>query len=351
MCEALRAAGLEPRTEEFSGYPTFAEPFGVVSALALAPALLSARRRRLRSVLALAGLAGLALEGGLVRTPVSDALRRRPSRNVVAEVPPGGGETARTVCLMCHLDTSRSGWMFDPRFTPHLSRWLNLTSAAAGVQAAEPLLGGSRGGRRVLAAARAVLGANAALLAEREIRGEDVPGANDNASGVAVVATLALELARRPLGSTRVVVLMTGCEEAGTLGAQSFLRTHDTDGWLFLNFDNVGAGELRYLPQEGLARRWPADAKLQAIGAEIGAAPGEPAVRAAEGPIGLTYDATPVLARGGRAITFVAAGPGGEIPNYHWPTDVTANVEPQALDRAIATGRAMLERLDEGAAD
>ena len=36
-----------------------------------------------------------------------------------------------------------------------------------------------------------------ALLAERELRGVDVPGANDNASGAAIVAQLAAELRRR----------------------------------------------------------------------------------------------------------------------------------------------------------
>ena len=87
-------------------------------------------------------------------------------------------------------------------------------------------------------------------MLERELRGVDVPGANDNASGCAVVA-----LAGRrgspptPLASTRVVVLITGCEEAGTLGAQAFLDAHDTAGWLFLNFDNVGgpAARVRFL--------------------------------------------------------------------------------------------------------
>ena len=37
-----------------------------------------------------------------------------------------------------------------------------------------------------------------------------------------------------------------------------------------------------------------------------------------DAPIGLTYDSTAVLARGGRAMTLVA-GDGGRIPNYHQP--------------------------------
>lgn len=335
--------------EHFEGYSSFAWPFGLISALALAPAALDERRRVLRSSLAAAATALLVLEGELKRTPVSDLLRRRHSGNLVATIEPSG-TTERTVCLMCHLDTSRSGLMFDPRFVGALGGWLALTSAAGLVQGAEAVLGASRPGRGVLGAARAVLAANLSLLAEREIRGKDVPGGNDNASGVAVVATLATELQRQPLGSTRVVALFTGCEEAGTLGAQSFLREHDTDGWLFVNFDNVGGpGTLRYLPQEGLARKWPADEGLVDWAESIASERSELGLSRAPGPIGLTYDATPVLAQGGRAITFVADDH-GRIPNYHWPTDTADNVDPELVETTVEVGRELLNRLDSGRA-
>ena len=91
--------------------------------------------------------------------------------------------------------------MFDPRFVRHLNAWLYAQSVACMVQAGEPLLGRFRAGRALTGAARAVLAAGVAVLAERELRGEDVPGGNDNASGVAVVASLALSW--RPSPSTR----------------------------------------------------------------------------------------------------------------------------------------------------
>ena len=46
---------------------------------------------------------------------------------------------------------------------------------------------------------------------------------------------------------------MTGCEEAGLLGARAFLDSRDTPDWLFLNFDGVGApATLHYLTREGV---------------------------------------------------------------------------------------------------
>jgi hypothetical protein len=352
--EAVRAelerGGLDSELEAFDGYSTFAAPYGVICALALAPALLSRRRRLLRSTLALAALAGLATEGSLNRTPLSRALSRRPSQNLVATVEPKNAPR-RTVCVVCHLDSSRSGLLFDPRFTPYLTRWLQLQSAAGVVQGAEALIGGSRAGRGMLGLSRLILAAGGALMAERELRGEDTPGANDNASGVAVVAELALQVRREPLDSTRLVVLMTGCEESGTLGVQAFLDSRDTAGWLFLNFDNIGGDvPLNYLPREGVGRTWEADPGLLAIAADIAARRPELRVREASGPIGLTYDATPVLARGGRALTFVAADDRGAIPNYHWPTDTTENVDPRALDRTLSVGRQMLAAIDGGGA-
>jgi hypothetical protein len=147
------------------------------------------------------------------------------------------------------------------------------------------------------------------------------------------------------------VLLITGCEEAGLLGAQAFLRAHDTSGWLFVNFDNVGGpATLRYIRREGLVQKWDADPALVAIAERIRADRPELGLEPADRPIGLTYDATAVLARGGRALTFVA-GDRGVIPNYHSPTDTVENVAPEALSRALEVGREMLRAVDRGEAD
>jgi len=202
----------------------------------------------------------------------------------------------------------------------------------------------------LVAAARAVLVAGLGLLAERELRGSDTPGANDNASGTAVCVELARSIAAKPLRSTRVVVLLTGCEESGLLGAHAFLRSHETSGWLFLNFDNVGAGELNYLSQEGLVQWWDADPGLLAIADRIRRSRPELELRRSDRQIGLTYDATAVLAGGGRALTLVAAED-GVIPNYHWPTDTPENVDPAAIERAIEVGGEIIAALERGASD
>lgn len=349
--DALASRGVSAAVEAFPSYASFGYPYGVIAALATSPALLPRRWRAARGAVAAVGAALLAAEGGLVRTPLSDALSRSQSRNVVATIEPRA-KPARTLCLMAHLDTSRSGLLFHRSFGPYLQRWLQVQSAATVALALEPLLARNGAGRAVIGGARAVSAAGLGLLAERELRGVDVPGANDNASGAGTVVQLAAELAAAPPEATRVVVLVAGSEEAGLLGARAFLRGRDTEGWLFVNFDGVGAPvPLRYLPSEGVVRGWPSDPALVAVAESVAADRPELGLERAVAPIGLTYDATAVLARGGRALTLVAGDDEGRIPNYHQPTDTVENLDLERLERALEVGRELVARIDRGAAD
>jgi Peptidase family M28 len=349
MLAELLDANVDARIEEFDGYSTFGLPFGLILGAALAAGVLPKRRRVLRGLLGAAAAAGLVTEGELRRTPLSDALSRRRSQNVVAKIE-SRGAVERTLCVVCHLDSSRSGLMFHPAFVRHLGRWITAQSIAVLVQGAGPVLEPSRAGRASLAAARGVIAAGLALLAERELRGEDVPGASDNASGSAVAAQLATETAAAPLQSTRLVLLMTGCEESGLLGVQSFLRSRDTSTWLFLNFDNVGGpATLRYLRREGVFRMWDADPGLVSVAASLASRRPELGLAHTDSPAGLTYDATPVLARSGRALTLSAQDE--TIPNLHQPTDVPENVDHELIARVLETGREMIAAIDRGEAD
>jgi hypothetical protein len=345
----LRASGLAAEAEPFAGYATFAGPFGIVLGLALAPALMPRRRRLWRATAS--GLAAAALlgEGSLVHTPLSRALARRPSRNVVAPIEPRR-EVRRTLCLLAHMDSSRSGLIFDRRVVDWMPRWIAASSALVLLAAALEPFSRRRPVRRLLALARGGLAASLGLLAERELRGVDVPGANDNASGCGVVTALAARLAAAPPETTRIVVLLTGCEEAGTLGAQAFRDSRDTSGWMFLNFDNVGGpGSVRFLRREGVIAKWRADPGL--VSAAEGVAARRPELRMApeDSPAGLTYDSSPIHAAGGRAMTISVQD--GFIPDLHQPSDVLANVSPDGVARTIAAGLELIAAIDRGEAD
>jgi peptidase M28-like protein len=346
----LAERGVPARIEHFTGYSSFAHPFGLMLGASLAGALLQRHGKRLGDLLAAGALAGIALEGDLRTTPVSDLLSRQPSTNVVASIPSSGEERLH-VCVCGHLDTSRSGLMFDPRLVPHLRELFLTPLAAAALAALGPLLRRLPGSRMLNLATCAALAFGLAMLAERELRGEDVPGANDNASGCGVAAQLAAECAARPLGHTRVDLLLTGCEEVGMLGAQAYVRKRrdrirDT---VFINFDSVGGDvPVRYILKEGMPFGRPASARLVAIAEKIAAERPELGLTPAENTGALTTDATVALAHGREAITFLARE--RTIPNYHWPTDTYENLAPQTVARTVEAGRAVLGELDRGLA-
>ena len=147
----LQDRGVEAHTEEFAGYSTFAKPYAVLFGASLAGGLLqrSASRALRRAGTALAGGSAIAgaLEGDLRRTPLSDALSTEPSVNVIGRVP-AAGPARRRVCLVGHLDTSRSGALFHPAVVPHLAKLLQIPAISTLLLTAGPLV------RRLPAAAR-----------------------------------------------------------------------------------------------------------------------------------------------------------------------------------------------------
>jgi hypothetical protein len=354
VADRLTRRGIVVERREFLGYPTFALPYGAALALGVSGLPLARRRPWVAAALAAAGAALTSAEDGLVTRPLTRAMARRPSQNVIATIEPRGA-AERTACLVCHLDSSRSGLLFDRRFLPYLHAWIATQAAAFGITVAGPLLRRLRWGRRLIAAAYGVLLAGLGLLVERELRGADVPGANDNASGAAAAVTLALELHENPLDRIRVLCLFTGCEEAGVLGADAFVRELESSGedwrsWTFVNFDGVAApATLRFLREEGVLRKWPADARLARIADQLSGRRPELGLAGTHHNAGLTYDTTTILARRGRAITFSAQD--RTIPNYHSPTDTRENTDTEVLAHAIEVGREMLAAIDRGEAD
>jgi hypothetical protein len=348
----LRDRGVDSQIEEFRGYSSFAAPYAALFTTSLAGGLLQRSRRRgvrrAGDALALSSLVTAALEGDLRHTPLSDRLARRPSVNVRGHVP-SAGPTRRRVCLCGHLDTTRSGLMFHPRLARHLAVLLQVPAASALALAAGPVLRRVPGGRAIRGAGMAGILFALAMLLEREVRGVDVPGASDNASGTAVVLQLAAECAAAPLPHTEVDVLITGCEEAGLLGAQAYARRHTLRAaeTTFLNFDTVGGDvPLTYILREGsgaITRTAPRPG-LIAMLEEIAERRPELGLKPAETTPGLPTDATVMRARGWDAVTLLAQGE--TIPNYHWPTDTYENIAPPTVQSALETGRELLRALD-----
>jgi len=106
---------------------------------------------------------------------------------------------------------------------------------------------------------------------------------------------------------------------------------------------------VRYLRREGVIARWDADPGLIAAAEGIARAHPELRMAAEDAPAGLTYDSSPVHARGGRALTLSVQD--GFIPNLHLESDTVANLDVDSVLRTLTAARGMIAAVDAGGAD
>ena len=286
--------------------------------------------------LALAALVSLELEASGRCQWVRRLLPAGEGANAVGRIPATGPRRG-TVVLVAHHDAARTGLVWSPRVvTASAARHLRRRSvdgfmvplAAGLLLAATPA---RRLGRGLLLAG---------LAAQADIaRSPTVPGASDNATGVAAVLALAAELAADPVPGVEVLVATVGCEEAGMGGMRALLDAHgpfDPATTLVLSLDTLGAGTPIVAAAEGtiLPHRYgEADLALADAGAERAGLPPPERWR-----LGGWTD--PILARfrGLRAISLLSMGP-GYFPHYHHPSDVPENVDFDCAERCRRIAR------------
>lgn len=275
---------------------------------------------------ALAALASLELEASGRAQWLRRLLPAAEGTNLIARVPARGQRRA-TVALVAHLDAARTGLVWHPRLvalSTDLAR--RRTSGFMGLTALGFLLAAPK---RTRVLGRALLATS--ILADLDIaRSPTVPGANDNATGVAAVCEL---LAEGPREGLELVGVFPGCEESGMGGMAAFLRDERPD--FVVGLDTLGCGTPIVCAAEGtmLAHRYdPADVALVPEAAE-------------RWRIGGWTD--PVLARfaGIPAVSILSRGPDGPFTNYHRMSDTPEHVDWESVRQCLSCARGLLERL------
>ncbi|NLN29276.1 MAG: M28 family peptidase [Firmicutes bacterium] len=276
-------------------------------------------------------------------------LPRRRSQNVVARFPHGarkgqgstdpGGEAASErkpipVVIVAHYDTQWGTWLFHPRFRPFLRPFFYCVYGGLGLNVAglfvRWLFPGFGWGGTLLTVSAVILTLAGFFLAVAVATGRAVPGANDNGSGVAVALALADRWRTEGPAELEPVFVFTGCEEVGLRGMRHFLATTlPPSNTIFVNLDNVGGGRLRYLLGEGMLTYQRYDADLIELAEQLTERyPGK--VEPLRNLL-LPTDGLLAAKAGYKAITLLAAGDRGVIPNYHWHTDTLEHVDRNVL--------------------
>lgn len=289
---------------------------------------------------------------------------RRASQNVV-----GSGkrpEAPARLFICAHYDSARTGAAFQPKRVARLSRLaarLRLPIAPFRVlfwsmAILLPILGARLAGidsgliSVLQLIPTLILLVGVFMLTDIELS-DVVPGANDNASGVATALSLAEELDSDPPENLDVWLLLTGGEECQMEGMRSFVRSHrkslDRENTYFIVLDAVGSGTVRYETGEGLAVTYDLDRRLVQLCDAIAAADRENGNRFAAKPLrqGFATDALPARIAKLRATAITCLSDGSLLPaNYHRPDDVPKRIDRKALDGAHDFALELVQALD-----
>lgn len=354
--------GLTAEIETFRYNPDYWTAWGahgVLTALAAGAALLSHRTARAAAVGS--ALTAMSLFGEF--TSSYHLLRRllptRSSYNVVARLK--NPSASRVLIVSAHHDAPRSGLMFHPVLTSTMARLFGPSRDQSVPFGAT--LGGmlavsvgafsvSVGTARRLASRLLWLGglggvAFATLMWDVGRRPMS-PGANDDASGVAVVLGLASALRREPLPDAEVWFLSTGSEEGILGGMRAFLTRHREElaerEPVVLNLEMLGSGRVAFLEGEGFLWRRGYLGPAPEVAREVAAEGAFRGVRAlATAPF--VTDAQVATQFGIPAVTVVSISEDGQIPHYHWPTDTADNVHLGSVQDAFAFAHRLAVRL------
>jgi Zn-dependent M28 family amino/carboxypeptidase len=181
---------------------------------------------------------------------------------------------------------------------------------------------------------------------------ETVPGAYDNASGVAAVLSAAEELDAASPPTLDVWVLLPGGEETLCVGARNWARANrkqiDRERTLVVNVDHGAYGTVHYETSEGAVISYPMDAQLielcEALAAAGAGGEGELAARPIRSP--LLTDALPFRVRRMRAITVTSVDDGLPPPWYHTHEDTPDRINAGSLSRTTEFVVALARLLD-----
>lgn len=283
---------------------------------------------------------------------------RGKSRNIMGKVP-ANKYPVRKVVFVAHYDSSKSGLSFHPEVVKNFRTAFLITyySMVAmfilyGLAIIFNVLGFAWGILVIWLFSippALLLFISCVVILYQEIFGEDTPGANDNAAGVSVLLELSKEIKDKPPDFVETWFLFTGAKEAGTLGMINFLEEYhpDPQNTFFINLDCIGVGDIKYILEEGMLKRYPSSDKLVKW-ASLAIQEKPPLKIKGASYYLFTTDATTALARNYKAITVMALDEEGFIPNWHWTTDTISRIEKKNLDLSRTLAKRMLYKINEG---
>ena len=364
LAERLRGSGRKVQIEPIYVHPEYSLVIAAHALLAIVGSLIALANGAVGFVIVLLAATSLYLDQNTRLYLLRSLFFRRASQAVVS---PGTKPSAPArLILSAHYDAAKTGLVFGPRST----------RAAKGLpEAARLLLGPIRlifwaGIVPLLAVSGArmagvdatwlslvqlpptvVLLITLALLIDIALSGV-VPGAYDNASGVAAVLSAAQQLDAEPPRNLDVWVVLSGAEECNCEGMARWIAANrkdlDPENTYFLNLDSVSFGDPHYLASEGAIVSYRLDRRMLELCEAIAEADRENGNRYRAQPIRIPFhtDALPANTRRLRAISVIGAEDGVGPPYYHTHADTPDKLDEEAMTRAVEFTLELVRQID-----
>ncbi|TEU11981.1 MAG: M28 family peptidase [Anaerolineales bacterium] len=325
-------------------------PASLAAVLGMPIAALGGRLGKAIGSLLLLGGAHTLKELGRARPPFFQRLiARRTSQNLIVEIPPTG-KIERQVFLIGHLDTQRQRFITPPP-RPELMKPIStaalLLATLGGISLLTDVLFKRKGVARWQWLTGLPLSAGLLSFLFDETQ-PHIEGANDNATAVAILLSIAEALKAAPLKHTQVTLLFTGCEEAVCVGMESYLQhfAPPQDSTYWIDLEMVGTGNLCYVTQHGLTyvTEYYPDPEMVKLAAQTALKHPELGVTGKD--MLILEEVSNLCNHGYKAICIAGYDKGGWLPNWHRLSDNLENIEPDTLSRAARYTWALLQELD-----
>ena len=349
LATRLRRSGRRAEIEPFFCHPQYALVHLVHAALGVAGSVLATVQPAVGFALVLIAATSTYLDLNTRAYLVRSLFFRRASQNVVS--PGTRPDAPARLILVAHYDAARTGYIFSKasRRIRRLPERVRLGLGPfrvffwGGLAPLLPIIGARMAGvdatwlSAIQVVPTIVLIVAGFLLIDIALS-DIVPGAYDNASGVAAVLSAADDLAATPPENLDVWVVLAGSEESFSEGMRAFVRSHrkelDRERTAVINVDSVSYGTVAYEVSQGAVVSLLHDRQMvERCEALAGAQGGDETPMPIRHP--MMDDALPARIRRIPAITIRTTDASGNLaPWYHTDEDVPERVDGDALTRA-----------------
>lgn len=369
LCGELQASGHDARLETFWCRPSWALAHAWHVALGLAGSLVAVSHPSIGGAMILIAILSLIADAVTGFSPGRRLTPERASQNVVVDggaegagVAAGAGDGRVRLIITANYDAGRLGLAYRDRVRAACARLRGITGGLSPgwlgwlviglvwlLAVAILRLEGTRGTAPGIAGLIPTVSLVIALGMLIELASGDFgPSAGDNGSGVATALALARALDAGPPGRLTVELVLQGAGEGDAIGVRRYLRTRrkelNVTNTVVLGLGACSAGPPRWWVSDGPLVPLGYFGRLRALCAGVARAESNLSAQPHRGR-GVT-PALPARALGLPAITIGCLDERGLVPLSHTSGDTAAEVDPGALDAALAFALELVDAID-----